>query len=76
MTVGCVVSEDGTQAARSAKGQVESGSADVQGPQHVPEPDLGGGAGGPGTRPPTIEGPFTKLLIFYFLLMNRLMTSL
>ena len=37
-------------------------------------PDLGGGPGGP--RPPTIEGPPTKLLIFYFLLMNQLMTSL
>jgi len=35
-------------------------------------PDLGEG---PGPRPPTIEGPPTKLLIFYFLLMNQLMTS-
>jgi len=39
--------------------------------------DLGGReAVGPGPRPPTIEGPPTKLLLFYFLLMNQLMTSL
>jgi len=34
------------------------------------------GAEDPGPRPPTREGPPTKLLIFYFLLMNQLMTSL
>jgi len=30
----------------------------------------------PGPRPPTIERPPTKLLIFYFLLINQLVTSL
>ena len=35
-----------------------------------------GRARSPGPRPPTIEGLPTKLLIFYFLLMNQLMTSL
>jgi len=45
--------------------------------QSVSGPDLvGGDPGDPGPRPPTIEGPHTKLLIFYFLLMNQLMTSL
>ena len=34
-------------------------------------PDLGASPGGPGPRPPTIEGPPTKLLIFYFLLINH-----
>jgi len=43
---------------------------------NCPGPDLGGGQGGHGPRPPTIEGPPTKLLIFYFLLMNQLMTFL
>ena len=38
-------------------------------------PDLEG-PGGPGPRPPIIEGPPTKLLLFYFLLMNQLMISL
>jgi len=40
-----------------------------------PGPDLGEGPGGLGPGPPTIEGPPTILLIFYFLLMNQLMTS-
>jgi len=35
-----------------------------------------GRVGGPGPMPPTTEGPPTKLLIFYFLLMNQLITSL
>jgi len=39
-------------------------------------PDLGGGPGGPGPRPPTIEGPPTKLLIFYFFVMNYFVLKL
>jgi len=33
------------------------------------------GPRGPGPRPPTVEGPPIKLLIFYYSLMNQLMTS-
>jgi len=49
-------------------------------PIHIPYawpsgPDLEGeGSRGPGPRPPTIEGPPTELLTFYFLLMIPLMT--